>query len=93
MGRSPHQLGSLPGDRIMEGILPHRDTVLFAQDNTLRAIQSGLLRCVSRLLNTAKHMAENNITEDGVIEVESGDADMLFLRSLCEIVRMAEDSI
>ncbi|KAG6301501.1 hypothetical protein E4U09_005091 [Claviceps aff. purpurea] len=93
MGRFPHRLGSLPGDRIMEGILTHRDTVLIAQDNTLRAIQSGLLRCVSRLLNTAKHMAENDTTEDGVIEVESGDADMLFLRSLCEIVRMAEDSM
>ncbi|KAG6116796.1 hypothetical protein E4U13_001609 [Claviceps humidiphila] len=93
MGRFPHRLGSLPGDRIMEGISTHRDTVLIAQDNTLRAIQSGLLRCVSRLLNTAKHMAENDTTQDGVIEVESGDADMLFLRSLCEIVRMAEDSM
>ncbi|KAG5994905.1 hypothetical protein E4U52_000597 [Claviceps spartinae] len=93
MGRFPHRLGSLPGDRIMEGMLTHRDTVLIAQDNTLRAIQSGLLRCVSRLLNTAKHMAENDTTEDGVIEMESGDADMLFLKSLCEIVRMAEDSM
>ncbi|GAO18679.1 hypothetical protein UVI_02058990 [Ustilaginoidea virens] len=66
-----------------------------AQDNnnTLRAIQSGLLRCVSRLVATAKLTAGMGAGQDGMADTEAEEgADMLLMRSLCEIVRIAEES-
>ena len=61
-------------------------------ENTTRDIQAGLMRCIMRLIATAKLMSENGTTEDSVVEMETGEVDVLFTRSLCEIVRMAEDS-
>ena len=61
-------------------------------DNTTRDIQAGLMRCIMRLIATAKLMSENGTNEDGMVEMETGQVDVLFTRSLCEIVRMAEES-
>ncbi|KAG6000664.1 hypothetical protein E4U54_001347 [Claviceps lovelessii] len=93
MARYPPRLGSSLHDWTKEGTMRQRDTGPTAQDNALRAIQSGLLRCISRLLATAKLVAENGTGEEGVVEMESEEPDMLFMRSLCEIVRMAEDAV
>ncbi|KAG9252545.1 uncharacterized protein F5Z01DRAFT_676022 [Emericellopsis atlantica] len=61
-------------------------------DNTTRDIQAGLMRCIMRLIATARLMSENGSTEDRSVEVETGNVDVLFTRSLCEIVRIAEDN-
>ncbi|KAG5984566.1 hypothetical protein E4U55_004222 [Claviceps digitariae] len=92
MGRCSQRMGSPLSDWARDGTMRQRDTGPTAQDSALRVIQGGLLRCISRLLATAKLMAENGTGEDGVVEVETDETDMLFMRSLCEIVRMAEDA-
>ncbi|KAJ4324371.1 hypothetical protein N0V84_003932 [Fusarium piperis] len=63
-----------------------------AQDNATRNIESGLLRCISRLVATAKIMAEEGSGEERLVDVEPQEVDMIFVRSLCEIVRISEDA-
>ncbi|KND89145.1 hypothetical protein TOPH_06214 [Tolypocladium ophioglossoides CBS 100239] len=53
-------------------------------------MQSDLLRCISRLVATAKLMAETG--DEPMLDMEAEDSDKLFLRSLCEIVRIAEEA-
>jgi hypothetical protein len=48
---------------------------------------------MARLIATAKLMAENGQGEERMIDLEAEDADMFFMRSLCEIVRMAEEAL
>ncbi|RGP64396.1 hypothetical protein FLONG3_9583 [Fusarium longipes] len=60
-------------------------------DNATRNIESGLLRCISRLVATAKTITENGATEERIMDTEPQAADMLFVRSLCEIVRLCEE--
>ena len=62
------------------------------QDTALRSVQGGLLRCIARLTATAKLMAESGSGEERMVDMEVEDSDMLFTRSLCEIVRMAEEA-
>lgn len=62
------------------------------QDMALRNIQTELLRCIRRLIATARLMAETNTTDDKVVEMEVEDGDVLFMRSLCEIVRVNEEA-
>ncbi|CAM1506085.1 Fc.00g057260.m01.CDS01 [Cosmosporella sp. VM-42] len=61
------------------------------QDNATRNIESGLMRCITRLIATAKLMGQGN-TEERMIEQETKEVDMIFVRSLCEIVRIAEEA-
>ncbi|KAK2609190.1 hypothetical protein QQS21_002272 [Conoideocrella luteorostrata] len=91
-GRYSKRVSSPLADWTREGMVTNRDAAPTAQDNALRVIQSGLLRCVSRLIATAKLMAESGTGEERMVDMEAEDADMLFMRSLCEIVRMAEES-
>ncbi|EEU45648.1 uncharacterized protein NECHADRAFT_93849 [Fusarium vanettenii 77-13-4] len=63
-----------------------------AQDNATRNIESGLLRCISRLVATAKMMTEEGSGEDKLVDVEPQEVDMIFVRSLCEIVRISEEA-
>ncbi|RSL87019.1 hypothetical protein BHE90_003328 [Fusarium euwallaceae] len=63
-----------------------------AQDNATRNIESGLLRCISRLVATAKMMTEEGSAEDRMVDVEPQEVDMIFVRSLCEIVRISEEA-
>jgi hypothetical protein len=64
-----------------------------AHDNAVRDIQAGLVRCIARLIATAKLMAESGTGEERMVEVEAREADVLFTRSLCEIVRLAEETV
>jgi hypothetical protein len=61
------------------------------QDNATRNIESGLLRCISRLVATAKMSTENGTTEERIMDTEPQAVDMIFVRSLCEIVRLCEE--
>jgi hypothetical protein len=60
-------------------------------DNATRNIESGLLRCISRLVGTAKMITENGTTEERIMDTEPQAVDMMFVRSLCEIVRLCEE--
>lgn len=62
------------------------------QEAALRNIQMELLRCTRRLIATARLMAESETGEEKMIEMEVEDADVLFMRSLCEIVRVNEEA-
>ncbi|KAM0432217.1 hypothetical protein ACHAPT_004753 [Fusarium lateritium] len=63
-----------------------------AQDNATRNIESGLLRCISRLVATAKMITEEGSGEERLVDVEPQEVDMIFVRSLCEIVRISEEA-
>ncbi|KIE00744.1 hypothetical protein MAJ_03519, partial [Metarhizium majus ARSEF 297] len=92
MGRFPRRVSSPLGEWNKEGIMTSRNTTPSSQDNALRVIQSGLLQCIARLVATAKLMAESDTGEERMVDMGAEDADMLFMRSLCEIVRMAEEA-
>lgn len=61
-------------------------------DNTTRNIESGLMRCIVRLIATAKMMSKDNPGEEKMVDVEPSEVDLIFVRSLCEIVRIAEEA-
>ncbi|KFA51193.1 hypothetical protein S40293_05078 [Stachybotrys chartarum IBT 40293] len=62
-------------------------------EHAIRDIQSELMRCISRLVTTAKLVAESGCGEDRLIEVEAHNIDVFLMRSLCEIVRIAEEGM
>ncbi|KAF5023454.1 hypothetical protein F66182_4499 [Fusarium sp. NRRL 66182] len=62
------------------------------QDNATRNIESGLLRCISRLVATAKLITEEGSGEERLMDTEPREVDMIFVRSLCEIVRLSEEA-
>lgn len=72
-------------------MVTNQSAQLQSQDSALRGVQSGLLKCISRLIATAKLMAENGESEAGMLDMDKEDKDMLLTRSLCEIVRLAEE--
>ena len=67
-------------------------TTVATKDNTTRNIESGLMRCIVRLIATAKMMSKDGTEEERLVEVEPSEMDMIFVRSLCEIVRIAEEA-
>ncbi|KAF9779388.1 hypothetical protein IL306_001933 [Fusarium sp. DS 682] len=63
------------------------------QDNATRNIESGLLRCISRLVATARMISEGGAGEERLMDTEpSQEVDMIFVRSICEIVRLSEEA-
>lgn len=76
-----------------EGIMTEQSARSATYDNATRDIQAGLMRCIMRLIATAKLMAEDGSTADRTVEMETQNVDVLFTRSLCEIVRMAEEAL
>ncbi|PHH91956.1 hypothetical protein CDD83_9595 [Cordyceps sp. RAO-2017] len=56
------------------------------------SMQQELLRCISRLVATAKLMAESGTGDETMVRTEVEETDMLLVRSLCEIVRIAEEA-
>ncbi|KAM0516958.1 hypothetical protein ACHAPE_005070 [Trichoderma viride] len=62
-----------------------------SQDMAIRNIHTELLRCIRRLIAAARLMSENGAAEEKVAEMDMEDADVLLLRSLCEIVRVNEE--
>ncbi|PHH70781.1 hypothetical protein CDD82_6925 [Ophiocordyceps australis] len=76
-------LGTLP----RPDVAPNQSqAALVTHENLL----SGLMRCISQLMATAKLMSENGGGED-IVKTEPGQVDFLLVRCLCEIVRMSED--
>lgn len=63
-----------------------------SNESTTRDIQADLMRCIIRLISTAKLMGENTNGQQRIVELETRGVDILFTRSLCEIVRVAEES-
>ncbi|KAK3186759.1 hypothetical protein K4F52_004505 [Lecanicillium sp. MT-2017a] len=63
-----------------------------SMDNAVQALHGGLLKCIARLMSTARLMSESGSIEERAIDMSSEDTDMLFMRSLCEIVRIAEEA-
>ncbi|KAM0551768.1 hypothetical protein ACHAPJ_008337 [Fusarium lateritium] len=62
------------------------------QDNATRNIEAGLLRCISRLVATAKMITEGASGEERLMDTEPLEVDIIFVRSLCEIVRISEEA-
>ncbi|KAK2683809.1 hypothetical protein RAB80_001755 [Fusarium oxysporum f. sp. vasinfectum] len=63
------------------------------QDNATRNIESGLLRCISRLVATARMISEGGAGEERLMDTEPPqEVDMIFVRSICEIVRLSEEA-
>ncbi|KAF4430905.1 hypothetical protein FACUT_8783 [Fusarium acutatum] len=63
------------------------------QDNATRNIESGLLRCISRLVATARMISEGGAGEERLMDTEPPqEVDMIFVRSICEIVRLSEET-
>ncbi|CEJ90890.1 hypothetical protein VHEMI06643 [[Torrubiella] hemipterigena] len=63
-----------------------------SQESSIRNIQADLFKCIAQLVATAKLAGTSNATDDVIVEVAVEDADTFLIRSLCEIVRMAEDA-
>lgn len=61
------------------------------QEGSIRNIQADLFKCIAQLVATAK-LAGTSKTTDAIVEVAAENADTFLIRSLCEIVRMAEDA-
>lgn len=61
------------------------------QDMAIRNIHTELLRCIRRLIAAARLMSESGAAGEKVMEMDMEDADVLLLRSLCEIVRVNEE--
>lgn len=100
--KAAHLLGlaDTPGvDRIArklgswrQGMVAEQSAKSASYDNATRDIQAGLMRCIIRLIATAKLMAEDGEAEDRVVEIETREVDILFTRGLCEIVRISEEA-
>ncbi|CAG9940896.1 unnamed protein product [Clonostachys rosea f. rosea IK726] len=74
-----------------EGMVAEQSSRAASNENTTREIQTGLMRCIVRLIATAQLMSEDDKADEKIVEMETRGVDMLFTRSLCEIVRMSED--
>jgi hypothetical protein len=61
-------------------------------ENAVRDIQAGLMRCIARLVATARLVAESGTGEERLVEMGASEVDMLLTRSLCEVVRLAEET-
>ncbi|KAM0342705.1 hypothetical protein ACHAPU_009316 [Fusarium lateritium] len=61
-------------------------------DNATRNIESGLLRCISRLVATARMIAQEGTGEERIMDTEPQEVDIIFVKSLCEIVRLCEEA-
>ncbi|KAH7316767.1 hypothetical protein B0I35DRAFT_409931 [Stachybotrys elegans] len=86
------------GNHLVSSML-HRDDAASSQastaasyENAIRDLEMGLMRCIARLVATARSGAEGGKTEDRLIEVDAKEVDVPLIRSLCEIVRLGEDA-
>ncbi len=77
---------------LREEMTPRNSASSANLDNAVLALHAGLLKCIARLVSTARLMSESGSIEERIIDMNHEDSDMLFMRSLCEIVRMAEEA-
>lgn len=85
----------------LAGLLQRQDMVVeppagrraAAQEAAMRDLQAGLMRCIARLIATAKFMVDDGRHDGPVMDVDVTEqgADLFLARSLCEIVRFSED--
>ncbi|KAF4448707.1 hypothetical protein F53441_7916 [Fusarium austroafricanum] len=103
LGLGPHQMNPTPNvgrfakkfsaPLTVMGFVKEETSTATVQDNATRNIESGLLRCISRLVATAKMIAEGGSGEERLMDTEPQEVDMVFVRSLCEIVRLSEEAV
>lgn len=58
----------------------------------VRTVQEGLYKCIVRLISTGRLMSESGRLDEPVTDADATDADVLLMRSLCEIVRLVEET-
>ncbi|RDA95288.1 hypothetical protein CP533_3416 [Ophiocordyceps camponoti-saundersi (nom. inval.)] len=87
--RFTRKLGTPLGSWTKEEMVPSQPTAPAAASP--ESMQHDLLRCIARLVATAKLTAENGAVDETMVP-EAEVTDNLFLRSLCEIVRLAEEA-
>ncbi|KJZ75853.1 hypothetical protein HIM_04677 [Hirsutella minnesotensis 3608] len=86
--RLTRRLGTPLGSWTKEEMITSQPSASANHEN----MQQGLLKCIYRLVATAKLIAETGSGDETTIKEEVEEMDMLFVRSLCEIVRMAEEA-
>ncbi|KAI9163931.1 hypothetical protein HJFPF1_05565 [Paramyrothecium foliicola] len=67
-------------------------TLPASYEHAIREIQAGLMRCIARLVATARLVAESGTGEERLVEMGASEVDMLLTRSLCEVVRLSEEN-
>ncbi|RDA88425.1 hypothetical protein CP532_5583 [Ophiocordyceps camponoti-leonardi (nom. inval.)] len=87
--RFTRRLGTPLGSWTKEEMVPNQPTA--PAGASPENLQHDLLRCIARLVATAKLTAENGAGDETMVS-EAEVTDGLFLRSLCEIVRLAEEA-
>lgn len=88
--RLTRRLGTPVGALAKEEMITSQPAAAAAA-NTYK-MQHELLCCISRLVATAKLMAEGGAGDETTVNAGVEDSDLFFVRSLCEIVRIAEEA-
>ncbi|KAM3552290.1 hypothetical protein MY1884_007286 [Beauveria asiatica] len=73
-------------------LLPCQPVPSAVHEAPVRTVHEGLYKCIVRLIATARLMSASGRTEEPIADADATDADALFLRSLCEIVRLVEET-
>ncbi|TQV97756.1 hypothetical protein IF1G_03499 [Cordyceps javanica] len=73
-------------------LLPSQPASSVGIDSSVRAVHEGLYKCIVRLIATARLTSVSGRLDQPIVDADATDADVLFMRSLCEIVRLVEDT-
>ncbi|ATY65127.1 hypothetical protein A9K55_004238 [Cordyceps militaris] len=63
-----------------------------SSDAPVRTVHEGLYRCIVRLIATARLTSASGRLDEPIVDADATVADALFMRSLCEIVRLVEET-
>ncbi|OAA70582.1 hypothetical protein ISF_02556 [Cordyceps fumosorosea ARSEF 2679] len=61
-------------------------------DTPVRTVHAGLYRCIVRLIATARLTSVSGRLDQPIVDEEATEVDPLFMRSLCEVVRLVEET-
>lgn len=73
-------------------LLPSNPVPSAGNETPVRTVQEGLHKCIVRLIATARLMSASGRLDEPISDAHVTDADVLFMRSLCEIVRLVEET-
>ncbi|OAA79407.1 hypothetical protein LEL_02893 [Akanthomyces lecanii RCEF 1005] len=73
-------------------LLPSNPVSSAGNEGPVRTVQEGLYKCIVRLIATARLMSASGRLDEPISDADVTDADALFMRSLCEIVRLVEET-
>lgn len=73
-------------------LLPSNPVSSAGNEAPVRTVQEGLYKCIVRLIATARLMSASGRLDEPISDADATDADALFMRSLCEIVRLVEET-